>query len=72
MRLRPVVEISDRHTLKPSIGEGVLFEGTEYIVTSVGSRWIYMYKATDERKTRCMAQIRQVLRKPKGADVEAV
>lgn len=71
MRIRPIVEVADRHSLKPVPGDTVLYEGDEYIVMEVGVRWVYMYLTTDPKKTKKMAKINLIVKKPVGAEVQA-
>lgn len=71
MRIRMQQEITDRSSLKPAPGDHVLYEGTEYIITAVGTRWVMMYKADDPRKSPATARVTSVIKIVPGADVQA-
>lgn len=61
MRLRPPQpDIGDRHALRPKTGDTVLYENTEYVVTRIGMRWLYMYRKTDPTKFERMAHVNEV------------
>jgi hypothetical protein len=66
MILRPTLTIEQRRALKPVVGDVVLFEGVEYVVDQIGSRWAYIHRVDDPKKFPKMAPITSILKKPGG------